>query len=192
MPKKPLVLEEVNWIKDVNIRVQVERILDKYPDYLKQPASISGKYHKGENRAMHVRMALVILKHICTEFNITGMRRDKLFAAMILHDIGCVRFMRPGRVPGWKYYEVTGWSRKSGTIDEHPLDGFQIIMEETNIHPEDIKIEIANMVLKHMSHWYKGSPNPETEDERWIAISDYIASREDIKFVGLEVEDWTK
>lgn len=191
MPKKSLVLEEVNWIEDENLRISVQHLLDKYPDYLKQPSSISGKYHKGEDRRTHVRMALTILKNICVEFKITGIRRDRLYATMILHDIGCVKQMRPGRVPGWKYYEVTGWSRRKGEDDNHPVAGFEIIMEKSTISDEH-KVDIANMILKHMSHWYSHCPNPETEDEKWIAISDYISSRTDIKFIGLEVEDWTK
>ena len=189
MPKKPLVLEEVSWIKNTKLRKAVQDILDKYPDYLKEPASVSGKYHKGENRKMHVRMALVVLKNICREFRITGIRRDKLYTAMILHDIGCVMQMKPGKVQGWKYYEITGWSKKlNGGVDAHPEIGFKIIMEESSIQPR-FKVEIANMVLKHMSHWYKHCPNPETEDEKWIAISDYLASRADIKFEGLEVDE---
>jgi len=188
VPKKPLILEEIVWIEDNNLRMAVQHLLNKYPDYLKQPASISGKYHKGENRLTHIRMTLIILNMICKEFNIIGLRRDRLFTAMILHDIGYVDFVRPGNIKGWKYYPQTGWSRNY-VDDDHPLRGFQIVMSESLIS-EEHKVDIANMILKHMSIWNKFCPEPETEDEKWIAISDYIASRQEIKFVGLEVEDW--
>ena len=180
---------EVAWIEDDNLRMSVQQLLDKYPDYLKQPSSISGKYHRGENRLTHIRMALKVLNYICKEFNITGIRRDKLFTAIILHDIGYVKYMKPGKVKGWKYYEATGWSRESRGDDDHPILGFEIIMEESNISDKH-RIGIANMVLKHMSIWYNNCPNPKTEDEKWIAVSDFLASRDDIIFKGLEVEDW--
>lgn len=198
MPKTPIVeifrlLLEASWIDDRTLRMDVAELIARNSDYLKQPSSISGKYHRGETRLQHIQMACRIILYICKEFKITGDRRDTLIAATILHDIGYVKSVKPGRVKGWTYYDATKWSSKSREENfRHPIHGFEIIMA-SNIS-EKFKIDIANIVLKHMSHWYDiDAPMPETEDEKFVAIADYLSSRDDIIFVGLEaVVDWGK
>jgi len=196
VPKTPKIeifrrLPELSWIIDKDLRHSVLELLAKYPSYLDQPSSVTAKHHKGENRCQHVRMALRIIQWICEEFNITGIRRDRLIAAMILHDIGYVKSLRKGEVKGWTYYPQTGWSSKSREDNvNHPVHGFNIIINSDI--PNGHKIEIANMILKHMSHWYGGTPLPETDDEKFIAIADYLSSRKGLVLVGLEVEDWRK
>ena len=197
MPKTPVVeifrlLPELYNIKDRDLRMSVAELIAKNSSYLSQPSSISGKHHKGETRLQHLQMAYRIIEYICEEFKITGDRRDTLIAAIILHDIGYVKSERPGKVKGWTYYDATGWSSKSYDDNiRHPIHGFDIIMA-SNIS-EKFKVDIANIILKHMSHWYNiDTPMPETEDEKFVAIADYISSKSGIIFVGLEAEDWRK
>lgn len=181
MPKKRKQLEELGRITDKTIRNGTKEILDKYPDYFDQPASVSGKYHSGDTRLTHIQKALYIIKLICEEFQIVGIHRDKLISAMILHDIGYVLILKKGNIPGLKYYDTTGWS--TGDQYEHPKMGFTIVMD-SNI-PYSHKVDIANMVFRHMSHWYHNAPLPKTEDEEWIALADYLSSRSDLKFLGI-------
>lgn len=191
MPKTPIVeifkrMPELSWIVDKALRKATVDLLIKFPDYIEQPSSVSGKHHKGETKLQHVRMAAHVMQLICNEFDIRGIRRDKLISAILLHDIGYTGLMKPGKIPGWKYYEETGWSSKSRQENiNHPLHGFNIIKDSTMA--EEHKIEIANMVLKHMSHWYDTEvPNPETEDEKWVALSDFVASRKEVILTDFE------
>jgi hypothetical protein len=147
MPKKPSKLPEIGWIQNKNLRRAVNKLLLLNYSYLKQPSSITGKHHKGEDRKQHIQMALVVAKCICEELQIKNIRRDKIFSAVILHDIGYVKSIRPGKVYGWRFYEATGWSSKSRDMNiRHPIYGFEIIMASDI--PEKHKIDIANRMRR--------------------------------------------
>ena len=186
MPKKPSKLPEIGWIQNKGLQKAVNKLLLLNPEYLKQPSSITGKHHKGEDRKQHIQMALIVMKCICEELQIKGIRRDVLYSAIILHDIGYIKSIKPGKVYGWKYYAATNWSSKSRDMNvRHPIYGFEIVMASDI--PNRYRTTIANMILKHMAHWYNiGTPNPETEEEKYVALSDYIASRKDIIFTDIE------
>lgn len=170
-----LRMPELEWIKNVATRAEVESILLKYPDYLEQPASVSGKYHVGDTMRDHVRQALYWAKEMVREFKIPEEDSDIIYAALILHDIGKVKGIQRGKVSGagWKYFEATGWSGNWNKQRWHPKIGANIVLSSTLQRKE----EIAEMVRAHMSHWI-GQGVPETFYQRLVALADYLSAQE--------------
>ena len=163
----------------MSIEQQAKNILEKFPQFKEQPASISGKYHFGETLAEHTERCVSIMKHMCDSLNICGSDRDMLIAATYLHDLGKVRITRKGIVDitNWKYFEKTGYSRIDILMHLHPLissgmlDRFEI----------DRKDEIKRLVSVHMGHWYKDTcPQPENLYERLIILADYLAYQKNL------------
>jgi len=154
---------------------QAKHILEQFPIYKELPASLSGKHHFGETHKTHIELTVIVMEHLCDEFNIKGEDRDLLIAAAYLHDIGLYKITQKGKVdlPGWKYFEQSGYSRnenlmyKHGTVGAQVLDDFEI----------DRKEELKRLISVHMSHWYKDEPQPNTLYEYLICIADYIASK---------------
>ena len=94
---------------------KAKEIMNKYPDIIKRPASLSGKYHHGETVRDHIKKVVSIMRHLCDACNIHGEQRDILIASAYLHDIGNERITRKGKVEekGWKYFPQTDYSKYS-------------------------------------------------------------------------------
>jgi len=150
-------------------------ILENYPIYKHQPASISGKYHIGETQEEHLKLVNNVLKHLCDEFNIQNEDRDMLLASGWLHDLGMYVITKKGKIDefGWKYYEVTGYSKFQNLMDKHGSIGAKEL-EKYNI-PR--KKEIQKLIACHMSHWYPNEPQPNCLYDYLLCIADYVASR---------------
>jgi len=150
-------------------------ILEEYPIYKKLPSSISNKYHIGETQMEHLQTVVNIMSYLCEEFKIKNDDRDMLFAASWLHDLGLYIITRKGIVdlPGWKYYEQTGYSRLESAMKSHGTIGAELL----NYYDIKRKKEIQRLISVHMSHWYPLQPQPETTYEKLICIADYLASK---------------
>ena len=153
-------------------------ILELYSIHKTIPASISGKNHIGETALDHLKLVNNILNHLCDEFNIQGDKRDILLAAGWLHDLGIYIITRAwdcSNLPGWIYYEKTGYCRFDELMTKHGSVGADEILHY-NIKDKE---KISKLVACHMSHWYKDEPQPKELLEYLLCIADYIASKGD-------------
>lgn len=168
---------EINMIVDEVQRLQVMKLVEKYKEwYETYPVSISGKYHKSEPyMTAHIKRTVFFVDALCTEFNITGMDRDDLITAAILHDLGKTMCAIKGEY-GQHFYKETGWSSLYEK-DIHPQIG-GLIIRETDLTRRE---KVANLVEKHMGHWLPKAPQPNNLNEYILCASDYLASRDEVK-----------
>lgn len=178
-----MILEfETNLIVDEAIRRETRAIIDKYEDKIKeQPTSLSGKHHKKDPIVeKHLQRCVWFATELCREFNVNARDRDIIISATLLHDVGNYEMSRKGKVDGLaEYYEATGWGR-TGPLEEHPLVGRDIVLK-SNLPQKEL---IGDLVAKHMSHWHKNCPQPDSLYAYIVCVADYFASSERIDLCG--------
>ena len=191
MKKSDVFYTELNYIQDDQIRESTKYLLDRLPDYFYiMPASTSGKYHPkfslGEGGLVRhtkaaVRIAIELFKDdVFNEFD--EHHQDLIIMALILHD-------------GLKQ----GWSEEGHTAIDHPLIISKFIFE--NVNNLNMKVFDILMVMRliksHMGPWNKDKngnkilPIPNSYDEKFVHLCDYIASRNflNITFSNNEIVD---
>lgn len=173
-----ILQKEINLIKAEGLKTDVNRIVSENEQWYKEfPCSMSGKYHKHEpTMEIHIQRCMWFAVELCREINIEGEKRDIIFAAVILHDIGNIETSRKGKYNGdWRYYSETGWSSQNSW--SHPTVGAEFIRKQNII----FKDKIAALIETHMSHWGKDhNPEPKTLSAYIVCIADYFASREQL------------
>lgn len=189
--KKDAFKEELDKIKNDNVRYSTEIILEMLPDYFyKIPASSSGKYHPlfslGEGGLVrHVKVAMRILEEIFKDeaFGIYDeYKKDLMRMALMLHD-------------GFK----SGINNIGHTCSEHPVIMSDFILnnkEKLLISENDSKF-VSDLIRSHMGPWNKDKegnvimPVPKTKEELLIHLCDYIASRNflNVAFENNEIVD---
>lgn len=172
MNKSEIFEKELNYIKNNDIKNEIEEILNHLPCYFfKIPASSSGKYHPqyalGEGGLVrHTKAAVGIAVELFnnhTVQNFTDFEKDCIIGALILHD---------------------GLKGKDYTEFKHPLKMKTFC--ETFLKPSH-KI-IANAIASHMGEWSTSKyeeghlPKPQTELEKFVHLCDYLASRKCLEF----------
>lgn len=185
--------DEIQLIEDEGIRQLVIDILRCAPKYFWHVrASATGKYHPpDENRPggqiLHTKRAVYLANQLCRMDDIRGLDRDKLLAAMIVHNI----FIRGVQdEPHEK------------TDPNHPL---HVRMKTGHLKHRPHYDEIMTLVEGHMGRW---SPcdevKPKTKLARLAHIADYISSRREVfvnypgiekfseRFSALEEEEQTR
>jgi len=140
---------------------------EKVPEYFRKiPASSSGKYHPaytlGEGGLLrHTIAAVKILNNTLgldyMKATFTAIERDKMIAAMILHDT-------------FKY----GVKYNMSDYRDHERKAADQIKEYFGEHGEDI----ARLIICHMGQW--GVQQPSKLDEFIVHQADYLASRKNI------------
>ena len=165
----------------MSIEQQAKNILEAYPQFKEQPASVSGKYHFGETLAEHTERCANVMKHMCDSLDIYDNDKDMLVAAAYLHDLGKVLITLKDKVDfeHWTYFPTTGYSRITILMHLHPLMSARIL----DGHDIDRKEEIKRLVSVHMGHWYKDScPQPEPGDlyESLIVLADYLSYQKNL------------
>lgn len=176
--------DEINVIKDVNIREWTKKALEYLPDYFFHiPASSTGKYHPeyclGEGGlTRHCRAAAKIaydLFRFSTLYSFTQQEEDEIISALLLHD-GC----------------KNGLGSSKFTIHEHPLvvcEHLEANEELNKLLNKEIRDNIFGNIRSHMSEWNTNKrskivlPLPETDSQKFTALCDYLASRKDINVV---------
>lgn len=184
--KKDAFNTELNKINDDKIRESAEIILELLPDYFYEiPASSSGKFHPdfslGQGGLVrHVKVACRIGEELFENsvfcpFN--EHEKDLIRMAIILHD-------------GFK----SGIVYSGHTAFEHPFLIHDFILDNIKKLPmseEDTK-DVARMIASHMGPWnkdkvgYEVLPIPKENDEIFVHLCDYIASR---NFLNVSFED---
>jgi len=168
---------ELSLIKDQRVRDFAQKAIETLPDYFfVMPASTTGKYHPsyalGDGGLLrHTKAAIAIATDlfVLDEYNFQGNMKDLLIVALILHD-------------GWKKGNgLTQW-----TVDIHPTFAVKSITENKELSsmlsPYEINV-ISESIHSHMGKWNtdrsgnKILPKPETKEEKFIHLVDYLASR---------------
>jgi hypothetical protein len=170
--------EELELIKNENIRKFAEQAIEIMPDYFFQiPASSTGKYHPSyslgdggllKHSKAVARIAYELFRLSWWDFD--NDKKDLLLVAAMLHD-------------GWKSGKIQG----RYTVTEHPLIATKEITtrfsENDLISYEDLCFLIS-VISSHMGKWnkdYKTNeevlPIPETKYQKFFHLADYLASR---------------
>lgn len=168
---------ELNSIKNDNIREYTIKVLENVNDkFFSEPASSTGKYHPnyalGDGGLVrHTKAAVRIFNSLynldCIDMD-TG---DYCRAALILHDT-----CKSG----------VNWESKY-TLFEHPILVKELLLKTfgENLTQEENEYveEVNRLVSSHMGQWNKSKyspivlPVPRFNDEIWVHICDYLASR---------------
>ena len=178
MNKKDEFKEELNYIKNEDIRESASYMIEKLPDYFFTiPAASTGKYHpeyaQGEGGLLRHTKAAVRIAHELLENPVIGDKytdreKDLMIMALILHD-------------GLKL----GKEKSKYTKFDHPLLMAEYIKEEQEnlpISKKEIQF-LADTISTHMGNWttdYDGNEvlsKPKTKCQNFVHMCDYLASR---------------
>lgn len=181
---------ELETIQSEDIRNFAMYLLDNAPDYFyTMPASTTGKYHPsyalGEGGLLrHTRALVGIMNHLLAleqyQELFTEKQRDLLRVAGLIHDI-----------------KKKGNDESKFTVHEHPLVASEWLMEKwtdyTNQGNLSIPLNavrfIQHTVEAHMGEWNINKrssivlPKPETEEQKFLHICDYLASRKNLEYI---------
>ena len=174
--------EELSYIKDLDVKLLVSLALVRTPDYFFEiPASSSGKYHPqyalGEGGLVRHTKAAVRIAHMLLglemykeQFN--DITRDIIIAALILHDT-----------------RKSGDTNKGYTVSYHPQLAKNFLKKDKTLS-KLLKKEDFNTLLSciesHMGEWNtisktKTLPKPISDEEKFVHMCDYLASRKNIE-----------
>ena len=182
---------ELERIKNDNVRVSAESILDMLPDYFYEiPASSSGKYHPefslGEGGLVrHVKVAMRVLEEMFRDEafgTYDDYTKDLMRMALLLHD-------------GFK----SGVVYSGHTNSDHPVimsDFIKNNQDKLLITEKDAEF-VSRLILTHMGPWNTDKegkeimPVPKTREELLIHLCDYMASRNflNVYFKNNEIAD---
>ena len=193
MAKCDVFNTELNYINDDTIRESAKYLLDRLPDYFYvMPASTSGRFHPqfslGEGGLVRhtkaaVRIAVELFKNnIFNTFEYGEHTQDLIIMALLLHD-------------GFKQGNIdTGH-----TAFDHPLLSAEFIFSNIrNLPMNQIDtLQVRRLVASHMGPWNtdktgkKVLPIPRRDDEIFVHLCDYLASRNflNVCFIDNEIVD---
>jgi hypothetical protein len=148
------------FIECQSIKDDIKSILsNNVPDYFwKNPSSSSGKYHPNDERGMfglvlHTCRVTKITSELCIAAEITGIDRDHMLFAAIIHD-------------AYKYGEAPGGYH---TVKNHCVIPGQEL---------DIPSSVDALARTHDGHWVLPEEWADADEhQRLLHYADYIASR---------------
>ena len=178
----------LSLIKDNHLRECLKLILDEYlPNYwFHEGASSTGKYHPnyaaGDGGLMrHSKAAMFIGNEILSnplfgdEFN--SHQKDLLLMSLLIHD-------------GLKY----NFEKEKYTNFAHPILMSKFIMDNHELW--DLSLEdaeyMSHVIASHMGPWNTSPydktilPVPETKEEKFVHLCDYLASR---KLINIQFDE---
>jgi hypothetical protein len=179
--------EELELIKNENIRKFAEQAIEIMPDYFFTISSSStNRYHPayalGEGGLVrHTKAAIRIAYELfrIEWWDFEDIQKDLIIVALILHD-------------GWK----SGKIQNRYTVTQHPLIASEEIMnlsENEFITQEQVKF-VCEAISRHMGQWindYKTGEKildkPVTKIQKFVHLADYLASRKCLE-VNFNVE----
>lgn len=179
--------EEIELIKDEELREFAKYCMERVPEYFFHvAASSTGKYHPdytlGEGGLVrHVKAAVKIADCLLSLEQNQGLNRDCIIFALIFHD--CLKHGK----------EDSGY-----TVHEHPELAADFISDMYDEYPNanclynDQINNICECIDSHMGEWNTSTrsdrilPKPRAEEEQFVHMCDYLASR---KFITIEVGD---
>ena len=193
------VLEEINMIKDENIKSFVRSILYRCEDFWIIPSSFSGKYHPADEHGvggnvLHTKRVVRAAKVLSDSYSLSDEDRDIVYAACLLHDI--TKGHKFSDEDQCKYdpmhpYTVGRLVKRLQDEDKKYATENQ---SSTLFLSEEAVQSILRLVRCHLGPW---SPVPETAPITYldmiVHMADNIASKLDYVVDGTEVkmERWT-
>lgn len=179
---KPL-LEEIDLIKDENIKSFVRSILLRAENFWTIPSSFSGKYHPldehGEGgNVIHTQRVVRVAKVLSDSYSLSDDDRDIVYAACLLHDVtkgvkhhgsdDCVYDpMHP--------YTVAKLIQECQEYDKKYANEMQ---SSTILLSEEVVQSILRLIRCHLGPW---SPVPETTPITYldmiVHMADNVASK---------------
>ena len=178
MNKKEIFYDEINYIKDENLRKSLGELIELLPDYFfREPAASTGKYHpsyaQGEGGLLrHTKAAVRIGYELLSDLSIgkkyTSREKDLMLMALLLHD-------------GFK----KGLVEERYTRFDHPLIASKVILD--NYEKVGLSLEgatfISDAIKTHMGDYtvdYNGNEvleKPHTKYQNFVHMCDFLASR---------------
>lgn len=190
MQQEDLVRPIIDSIENSDLQELCVSILNDFPDYIWEvPASSSGKFHPiqdlGEGGLIRhqicvARICNYILNLEQYRRRIASRQRDCMRIACLCHD---------GR--------KSGLENSGHTVHEHPILMGDVVISKKDEFPELIdELEIIrDCIYSHSGQWTTSKysdvilPEPITEMQELVHLSDYIASRKDIE---MQFDNWEK
>lgn len=186
MNKSEIFKNELNYIKNEEIKKSTMYMLEILPDYFFEiPASSTGKYHpkfasSTNGLVKHTKVAVRIAYELLNNPSLNKFNereKDLIIMSIILHD-------------GLK----SGLEKEKYTKVDHPLLIANYIKENKErlfLNEDDIE-KICSSISSHMGPWntdYNGNevlPKPKTAMQRFVHMCDYLSSK---KFIDVEFEN---
>ena len=178
MNKSDLFKDELNYLKNEDIKKSTMELINLLPDYFfHEAASSTGKYHPsyalGEAGLLrHTKAACYIAHELLTDPAIgekyTSREKDLMIVGLIMHD-GLKR----------------GLDEETYTRFDHPLLAANFVYdnrEKAGIS-EDEALFLKEVISTHMGPWtkdYNGNevlPYPKNKYQNFVHMCDYLASR---------------
>ena len=183
MDKIETFRNELNYIKNEDIRKSLEIMLNKLPDYFFHvEASSTGKYHPkyalGDGGLVRhtkaaARFAYELLSNPAIGDKYTDREKDLMIMGLVLHD-------------GLKL----GHEKERYTRFDHPILMQKFVEDSANeleISEEEVKF-VGSVIKTHMGVWttdYNGNEvleKPKDKYQNFVHMCDYLASRKAILF----------
>jgi putative nucleotidyltransferase with HDIG domain len=135
---------EINEIASPEIKLFTQHILEAAPEYFwTVPSSSSGKYHPTQSNGgggliRHTKAVVYFAVKLCDVYSITGLEKDYVISACILHDI-------------LKYGEV----KQAFTTKNHDYEGAMFVRRKGKEFGLDIGSldAITGCIAWHMGKW---------------------------------------
>ena len=172
--KTDCFFEELNYIKDENIKKSTEVMINKIPDYFfKIEAASTGKYHPeyacGEGGLVrHTKAVVRIAVELFNIYKFDDHVKDLIIMACIMHDS-----LKKGVIES-KY-----------TLWDHPILAANFVRnnsDELFLSDSDIEF-VSSAIASHMGRFNTSTysdiilPLPKTPEQKFVHMCDYLASR---------------
>ncbi len=196
--KEKIFSEELQSIKDENIKAFATYVVNHLPDYFFEvAASSTGKYHSDTclgtgGLVRHTKAAVMFANSLFNDdsknaglkaFTFSAKEQSEIITALIAHD-------------GWKH--GLEQNKSNFTTFDHPLVAARQIIELSKAFAEqsgassidiiEMGTEIAALISSHMGRWTTNKrskdvlPEPESEAQTFVHLCDYLASRSFLDF----------
>ena len=179
--KSDLFIEELNSIKNNQLRQFCIEMLEDAPDYFFViPASSTGKFHpkfaqNEQGLIRHTKALVGIANDLLSleQYNFDPDTKDMIRVAGILHDA-----------------KKLGDNGSQWTVFDHPIIAADWVRNsKSETVTQDVKNEIASMIVSHMGQWNTDKrsdcvlPKPVTDVQKFVHMCDYLASRKHLEYV---------
>ena len=179
--KSETFTNELNTIQNDSIRQFCIEMLEDAPDYFFTiPASTTGKYHPSyalntAGLVRHTKALVGIANDLLAleQYNFDPDTKDMIRVAGILHDA-----------------KKLGDNGSQWTVFGHPIIAADWVKNsKSETVSQDVKNEIASMIVSHMGSWNTSKhsetilPKPVTEEQKFVHMCDYLASRKHLEYV---------
>ena len=178
MNKQEIFYDEINYLKNDNLKESLKKLILLLPDYFfHEAASSTGKYHPGyalgdggllRHTKAAVRIGYELLQDPSIGNKYTSIEQDLMLIALLFHD-------------GFK----RGIKEEKYTRFDHPLIAAKVVLDhynEVGLSLEDATF-ISEAIKTHMGNFtvdYNGNEvleKPHTKYQNFVHMCDYLASR---------------